>query len=60
MSLYGNYMELRDVTPEKLTWAQEEIRQKAIKFLEEMNQPVEKMRDVEIITKATVAWKVEI
>lgn len=60
MSLYGNYIDLRDATPEMLAWAQEEIRQKAMKFLEDMGQPVEKMRDVEIITKATVAWKVEI
>lgn len=58
--MYGNYMELRDVTPEKLAWAQEEIRQKAMQFLESMGQPIEKMRDVQIITKATVAWKVEI
>lgn len=60
MSLYGNYIEIHGATPEQLAQVQEEMRQKAMKFLEEMDQPMEKMREVEIITKATVAWKVEI
>lgn len=58
--MYGNYIELRDPTPEELGEAQEVVRQNAMAFLEKMGQPIEKMRDVQIITKATVAWKVEI
>ena len=58
--MYGSYIEIRDVTPEKIERAQEEVRQKAMEALKDMGQPMEKMRDVQFISKATVAWKVEI
>lgn len=51
--------------PEGIEQAEEQMRQQALEFLQEMGQPVERMNDVQIIVKhwegaATVGWKVEI
>lgn len=71
MNTYGNYVRVEPDTPEGIERAEEQMRQQALDFLQEMGQPVERMNDVEIIIKhrkdsffpdgsATVGWKVAI
>lgn len=65
MNTYGNYVRVEPDTPEGIERAEEQMRQQALDFLQEMGQPVERMNDVQIIIKhwgssATVGWKVEI
>ena len=62
---YGDYIRFTPATPETIERAEEEMRQAALRFLRTMDQPMEKMSDVQIITHeqggaATVGWKVAI
>lgn len=65
MITYGNYICLKSATEHEIECAQEQMRAEAFQLLRAMDQPLEKMDDVQIIVHrrgkaATVGWKVAI
>lgn len=65
MITYGNYVCIKPATEHEIECAQEQMRHEAFQLLRAMDQPLEKMEDVQIIVHrrdevATVGWKVAI
>lgn len=65
MNAYGNYVKVEMPTKHMIARCEDQMRQEALKFLQNMDQPIEKMGDVQIIVRerdgcTTVGWKVYI
>lgn len=65
MNTYGSYIQFTPATPETIERSEEEMRQQAMRFLQRMELPMEKMEDVEIFAHehggaVTVGWKVAV
>ena len=65
MNAYGNYVKVESATRQMIARCEDQMRQEALKFLQNMDQPIEKMGDLQIIVRerdgcATVGWKVYI
>ena len=65
MNAYGNYVKVEMPTKPMIARCEDQMRQEALRFLQNMDQPIEKMGDVQIIVRerdgcTTVGWKVYI